>query len=325
MPAFREHINDLLELTSQDAGGEAENMVRRALNNAYRKVLGAVGQEQSKREFSFSVTASVAQWGLPLYIRNVLNVDDGVNDFSLIEFTAEEYDKLLPGDTSEGTPTHYYPVGNFGVQLQPSANGTITFVSDSTSDSSTTYITVTGYDSNGVLIREKNATNGTTDVTTTASFTTIERLVKSADSGISWVGNVAVSDASANVLARIPTWIDSPTYQWIRFWHIPSAAFTYTIRANAYKPDLVNNEDWPDFDDHYHDLLTFIAGSVVLPTLGKPDVGLLYNQYAKDLMNEFLGSVDRKPNAYLVSNDVSMGPQIPRHPWIPGVHRGLAT
>ena len=89
--------------------------------------------------------------------------------------------------------------------------------------------------------------------------------------------------------------------------------------------DLVNDEDWPDFDDHYHDLLHLIAGSHVLPTLGKPDVGILYGQYGKDMMEDFKGAVDKKPNAYLISNDVSMGPQSPRHPWIPGVHRGLAT
>ena len=85
------------------------------------------------------------------------------------------------------------------------------------------------------MVREKNDMNGTTSVTTTQTFSSVERIVKTYDDGVSsYSGTVTVKDSSANTIAVIPTWVDSPSYLWIEFYPIPDSAITYTVRAVSY-------------------------------------------------------------------------------------------
>jgi hypothetical protein len=220
----------------------------------------------------------------------------------------------------------YWRVGQYGVALQPSTRArAVNFVSSSTSDATTTYVTITGY-LNGIMVREKNATNGTTAVTTTQTFDSIERVVKTADDGVSWVGAVTLKDVSSNILAEIPTWVTSPSYQWVQFDPIPDEDISYILTAQAYKPDLVNDEDWPEFDDQFHDLLTMGAAAEVLGVFGKPEMGRTYAGMYKERFGEYRSYVDPSPNLIQTAADVqsSAGGQAPRPPWIAGVHRGIA-
>lgn len=432
MATFAEHQTNVLNYASQPSGGDAEVMVKSAINNTYRRVLSSMGQDQRQREFivnvlapekaevtgsnagTFSVTedssdtlklkvdngvsqtvtltagtrttsnvvddindqttmivASVSSLdkvtlksnsygmqseveiesvsnnaytilgfstgttngtnsphiGLPLYVRSQLNLEDPSNATALIQTTRTEFLKEHPVDTDTGDPTHYIPLGNYGIQVQPAVGGsTITVVSDSASDSATTYTSLYGKDSNGTLITEKLTMNGTTNVTSSNTFyPPIDRIVKHTDANISFVGNITVTDASSNVLARIPTWVASPTYQWIEFLPIPDTARSYTLTAMAFKPDLVNDHDWPDFDDQYHDLLDYGAGQEVLPSLGKPDLAVMLGDLFDQRFKEFKTQVDPRPDLIQTYADVTIGNTMPNRPWIEGVDRGLAT
>lgn len=325
MPTFKEIKTRLLNIGAQDAGSDAEDMVAAAINNTYRRILSLKSADLRKREFSFSVASGTSQYGLPLYVRTDLNFDDASNTRSLIEMSSAEYDKFIPGSTDTGAPTHYYKIGKFGVQTQPENAGAITVVSDLTSDDGNRYVTVQGYDASGTLIREKVTLDGTTEVTTSASFTTVERVIKSVDSGYSITGNITVTDADDNVLSIIPSWVQSPSYLWVEFWPEPDATYTYTLRAVAYKPDLVNDDDWPEIDEDFHDLIEYGAGSDVLPTFGKESVAVLYADKFRERIREYKSYVDPTPNLIGVFENVQMGRYLPRSPWIPGVHRGLAT
>jgi|TARA_R100001086_G_scaffold34615_1_gene15620 hypothetical protein len=326
MPEFGEHKQRLLDAGGQDAGGQAERIITAGLNRVYRRILHTKGQEHAKREFSFTTEAETGQYGLPLYVRSDLNFDDGTNDRSLGKMTSDDYDKRYPGTTETGSPTHYYPLGNFGVQKQPSAAGAISIVSDDAGDISSRYVTVVGFDSSSNLIREKLTLNGTTKVTGTKTFgTSLENVTKTTDSGVTIDGNITVTDAASNTLAVIPVWVKSPRYSWVEFFPQPDAALTYTIRAMAYKPDLVNDEDWPDFDENFHDLLDLLAGEQILPFFGKRDTASMYGILGRQRMKEFRGQVDRDHNTVLQFADVQMGTFMPVEPWIPGVHYGLAT
>ena len=324
MATFGDIKKHLLNIGAQDTGGEAEDMVGVAINHTYRRILALSNMDQMKREFSLSTVSGTGQYGLPLYVQTDLNFDDDTNDRSLEEMSSREFDKRLPGTDETGIPSHYYKVGKKGIQKQPSAAGVIGVVSSSTADTASTYVTILGYVS-GVLTREKVTLTGTTIANTTNSFTTIERVVKTADDGTSFQGNITITDASANTLAVIPTWVGSPTYIWVEFWPEPDAVYTYTLRAMGYKPDLVNDVDWPDYDENFHDLLLYGPGAEVLPSFGQENVALQYNQIFQQRWREFKRMVDPSPNLVQTFADISMGRYMPIEPYIKGVHYGLAT
>ena len=431
MGTFLNHQTEVLSYASQGAGGEATDIVRAAINNTYRRVLAATGQELAKRDFTFNVLAPSAAtvtstvaglyvivadsndkfkvqidngvsqtvtltagtrtttqivadlnsgssllaasvssadkvtltsptmgrlsevniqavtndcyttigftaaatngsedkiYGLPLYAKTDLNFNDQENDRSLVVMTQTDYLNGNPGIPDVGTAERYFRVGRFGVQKQPaSAGGAITVVSTSTSDITNYFLTVVGY-LNGNLVREKLTMNGTTDVDSTQTFDSIERVVKSQGDGLSWSGNTTVSDSDGNELALIPVWVDSPTYQWVQFDPIPEADITYKLSSMSYRPDLVNNEDWPEIDEDFHDLLTYGACMECLPTFGKGAYAVMFRGLFDQRLKEYSSWLDPSPNLVQVFADVQSGINYtPRFPWIKGVHYGLAT
>jgi len=325
MPSFGKLYKQLLELGSQDAGGDAESIAKNAIVRVYQRVLDVTNQNQAAREFSLTTNTSFSKYGLPLYVDEIKKITESTLQRSLVEMTHGEYKDRLPGNTDTGNPEFYYPFGDFGVQLQPSADGLISVVSDSALDTTTTYITITGYDSNNIWISETLTMNGTTAVPSTKSFTTIERVVKSEDDGTSWVGNVNVTDAAANVLARIPSIVESPTYRWIEFYFKPGTALTYNISCNAFKPALLNDTDWPEINEKYHDLLLLGGSIICFPVFGKGDQVADIELQFEDRLAEYKELVDPSPNLVLHMTDVTMGTALPRRPWIPGVDRGIVS
>tara|TARA_R100000315_G_scaffold62430_1_gene43958 strand:+ start:3305 stop:4306 length:1002 start_codon:yes stop_codon:yes gene_type:complete len=328
---FREIVDDVLDKGSQGSGGDAEAMVKSSVNNTYREVLSVTGTEHKKREFSLVTVASTSKYGLPLYVKSILNIEDSSNTKSVEEITSTDYDNLYPGNTDTGDPDWYYSLGKFGTQKLQAVAGGIKLSSSSSSDGSVTgearYVTVVGTDySTGGLIREKSTMNGTSTVTTTQAFSSVERIVKSYDDGVSsFSGSVTVKDSSDNTIALIPTWVDSPSYLWIEFYPIPDSVITYTVRAMAFKPDLVFDEDWPEIDEDFHNLLVYGACAEILPAFGKAGYASMMKSMYDDKLSSFQSLVDPRPNLVLQASDVHAGSaNLPRHPWIKGVHRSLA-
>ena len=336
MGSFRHHIDELINLGAAPSGGDTEPMIKVALNNAYRQILGQSNQEQRHREFSLTTVANIAKYGLPLYVKAVRNIEDTANRRQIYKMTSEKFDNLFAGRTETNDPRFYYPFGNRGVEKQPSAVGTVTVESDVATDDGSRFVTLVGFDANGILRREKLTLNGTTLVASTVSFDPdrggIDRTVKSTSGSAEITGNVTIKDAAANVLSRIPTWVESPTYLWIEFDWIPSITRTYVIRARALKPDLVNDEDWPEFDENFHNLLTFIAGAQVLPALGKQALADRFNVYAfgsdggSGLMHTFLSDGDpQEGDVFTMANVQMSSVRLPHRQRIIGVDFGRVS
>tara|TARA_R110002110_G_scaffold148832_2_gene339991 strand:+ start:1593 stop:2888 length:1296 start_codon:yes stop_codon:yes gene_type:complete len=304
-----------VKLTTEEKSSEARIEIETVSNDAYT-VLG----------FSVATTrgSGGSKYGLPLYARTDLNIDDPNNDRSVDEITSRSFDKSFPGNTDTGDPFNYYNLGKFGVQVQPTTDSAITIVSSSTSDVTNFHVTITGFDTSGVFIREKLALNGTSNVTSTLSFSTIERVVKSAKTGFSFSGNITVKDSNSATLSIVPIWVNSPEYVWIEFYPTPDTSRRYILRASAWKPDLVNDEDWPDIDNYFHNLILYGAGIEVLPSFGKDETAVLFKQMYTERISEYRSGVKRDPNMTQTFADVQMGRILPRTPYIPGVHMGIA-
>lgn len=430
MPDFLFHQTKVLDLGSQGAGGDAEEMVRAALNNTYRNILSVTGQEHRSREFMFNITAPAratvtgsesenftitassndiikiqidngidqtitltagtrtaaqvvddindnskyvnaevssgsikltsntygvqseiniktvsnhsytvlgftvtattgtnsSQYGMPLYVKYDVNFEDPETGLPLKLMTKSEYDRKYPGvSQNTGEPKRYYHVGKFGVQTQPASQaGTVGVVSSSASDSQSTYVTVIGF-LDGLLVRDKVTMTGTTKANTTQTYDTLERIVKTSNGGVSWVGNVTVTDSNSNTIALIPHWVQSPDYLWVEFYPITDTSRQYVLRAQAFKPDMVNDDDWPEFDVDFHYLLDWGAFAQIGGVFGKPDEMLKYSGMYNNGLKSYQSLVDPQPQLVQTFEDVQMGVgSLPKHPWISGVHHGLA-
>ena len=171
MSTFREILTDVLAYSGQARGGAFEVLVKDQVNFAYRRILDSGKVPHEHREFSLTSVASTSKYGLPLYVRKVLNIEDPTTPRFVFMNTARDFDKRNPGATDSSTPASAYPFGVRGVEKYPASDGTLTLVSDSTADAGDDFkVRITGFNTSGVLVTELRPMNGTTDVTTTTSW-----------------------------------------------------------------------------------------------------------------------------------------------------------
>ena len=321
MGDFRTTINAILDLSSQDSGDDFEDMVKASINRIYRDMLRATNEENERREFSLTTVSGTSKYGMPLYVRDILNIEDSANNKRIYDISAKDFDTTYPGTTETGDPAKAYKWGRFGVQKQSSSATAVRIVSSSTSDGGSDYnLRVTGYVSD-VLTSETLELNGTNQVTSSNTFDAdgIERITKRSTEGVSWSGTLTFSTAGGTTLATLPIWWDSPTYQWYEFWPTPDTARTYTVRAIARKPDLLNDEDWPEIDEDFHNVLEWGAAAEVLPHIGKQEHSDRFAAKYRDGLREYKGLQQAERNRLRVFADVTSEPMISARPQIAGI------
>lgn len=312
--------------------GDFESMVGLGVNTAYRDVMELDIIPHTERIFTLSTTSGTSRYGLPIYIKRVLNIEDPTTPKFVWESNTRLFDRVYAGTTESGTPNVSFPLRVFGTQKLPSTTATLTLVSSSSNDTGSNYkVRVTGFDGSSNLVTELVTMTGTSAVATTKSYSStlgVERVTKQPASGVSFVGDVTVKDNAGNQIALIPTWWDSPEYAWIQFHPIPSASITYNIRCEMRKPPLVNDSDWPDFDQDFHDLLVWGTTKDLLPALGQTSTGDRHRVTYENRLQTFRRTKDERPGVLLVFSDVQsgyQGAQRPPTPWIPGIDSGLAS
>ena len=258
------------------------------------------------------VVSMRAMYGLPLEVQGIDSMIDTTNDETIREITSTEYNLRYPNNADAGTPYRYYIHKQQGVQRQINTAGFVTIVGDSTVDDGNRYVRITGYDANGTRVSEKLTMDGTTDVTGTQSFDPaqggVERIVKSADSGYTWNGNVIVEDSDGNVISRIPVWTDSPTYLWVEFYYLPADPITYTIYGNMHRPQLINDDDWPEIDEDFHDLLLYGPGAEILPQFKKTELAAQFGAKFEQRFKEYKKQYSPSKTAYGQFADVTKQP-----------------
>jgi len=308
----------LRNLGGQPSGGDFDTMADSAINRYYRMILAYVDQDEQTREFTLTTVASTQDYGLPTYVKRVLNIEDATARRSVAERTPRDYNKKHPGTTVSGSARQYHILGNYGVEVQPAAAGTVTVVSSEATDASNRYVRVKGFDSSGRLIDEQLTLNGTSTVTSTNSFASVETCVKSVASGSTITGYITVKTGTTT-LAVIPYWDTMSSHLWIRMYPIPDDARALTVQSVMRKEDLVRDDDWPQFDPDYHHLLVSGPASELLPTVGKNALaGKMMSDYQENLAT-FKGTQSRRPNRAIFFADVTNAAILPDRPLIEGV------
>ena len=120
----------------------------------------------------------------------------------------------------------------------------------------------------------------------------------------------------------------SPNYITIELNPIPGSVITYNIRAEMRVPPLINDFDWPKFDEQFHDILIFGVTQDLLAAWGKSDTAGAHRVTFRERMEEFTGSASYAPAAIHVFSNVQSAPGYrsrPGRPLVQGVDFGLAT
>jgi len=308
MSLYKDIKTEILELCGQDAGGDFDTEVGRTVNRWYRRILGAVDQDNEHRELTLTTVATQSQYGLPLGVKRILNIEDPTAKWPVREMTRTEYDRFLAGTTASGTARRYYQFGIFGSQAKPQSNGVLGVVSSLTTDATNRYVRFSGFDTNNVYRSETVTLNGTTEVNTTISFSAsypIEAITKDNEDGSAITGVLTVTDSDANTIATVPVDMDGVNYRWIEFYPTPDDARNLTVRCIMRKTPLVNDMDWPQFDEDYHGLLVSGPCSDLLPLVGRPTLAAqMRDDFAREFM-EFKNTQQRRPNRVLRFKNVT--------------------
>ena len=329
---YKQIVEEILAFAGQGTGGQAETLVKRMVNTVYFRVLEEVDTPYEDRVFTASSVSGQATLGMPLNVRKILNVEDPTTPRMLSETSARSFDRREAGSTDTGTPYEFFVAETRGTQKYPSTNGTITVNSSSTADSGGNFkIRVEGFNNNGDLVTELITMNGTSLVASTNSYSAalgVERVVKATFSDQTFTGDVTVKDNAGNQIAYIPVMYTSPNYITIELNPIPGSVITYNIRAEMRVPPLVNDYDWPKFDEQFHDILIFGVTQDLLAAWGKSDTAQAHRVTFGERMEEFTGSASYAPAAIHVFSNVQNAAGYrsrPGRPLVKGVDFGLAS
>ncbi len=293
---YEELYQELNLLASEEDGDDFEDMAKRSINLHYFELLSETNTDLERREFTITVENGVSKYGMPLYVADVLNIEDDDNDRPLDLYGPHEYDRRHSGTSNTGTPEEAFWIGEHGVQKQPTQAGALTVESSDNTDTGGNYQIVIHGMVSGVDTREVVDFTGTTPSSTTNSFDAsvnaigIRRVVLKNRNNTTFTGNVTIKDSAGVTLAVIPPYYgDSPSYQWWEFWPFPAATQTFVVRSLAHKPPLINPEDWPELPEMFHDLLIYGPQSVLLAGKGKEAAANRALQKYTDRKRAFMG------------------------------------
>lgn len=201
----------------------------------------------------------------------------------MIYMTDRSFFESNPSFSTSGAPTHYRMWGEDWVINQPKNASVLRIASSSSSDISidvTIFGTVSGYPDYEVITT--NASNGTTAVSGSKSFTTVERVVKSSSS----VGRITVDADSANTTIAVLPVGDTTAgiqYKKIQIWPPPDD--TYQINVWYYKDPyrLVNNGDVHELGQDFDELIISLAVAKMQGEQSKKEMDKFFAFYKDEL------------------------------------------
>lgn len=199
-------------------------------------------------------------------------------------------------EDTESIPTRYRMWGEDSVISQPLESSTLSIVSSSASDTTQT-ITIFGTVSN-YPDYETLSLNGTNSVTSTKSFSSVERVVSNSTAR---VGRVTVTANSGNTtIAVLPVGATTREVKYCKIQIRPLPNGTYPIYCYYYKTPymLVNNEDVHELGSDFDNAIIYLAISMVRGDTSQKEATTylaMYKDELKVLRKYYLDKIDWLP------------------------------
>jgi hypothetical protein len=259
-------------------------IIIRWLDRGQKHILSQGGEKGwfwlRKRGFTLDTVADTQYYALsPLVdISKVITFYDVNTPKHIRNMTEQEFRRYEPGPDSTGTPYLYRVVDFWPVQNQPSSSSVLTMVSSDATDTAVD-VNVVGLDGSGVRTSEAVTLNGTSSVTTVASYTRVLSLSKDAVS----VGQVTItSNAAAVTNVVIPAKDRSISHPVIALFSIPDSVATLNYDFYMQLQDLTVGDDISMIPEKYHNVIEDFATEKVALSLNNPTLAQLMGQSVRE-------------------------------------------
>lgn len=251
----------LSRATRQESGTQFDTDAKIAINMSLLRTAREALWRNLRRETTVSITSSTEVYNLPPQVSHRFFIWHEVDGFPyLMRYVPEQKFIGLGVDQDiTGTPRYYRMWKTDMVQTQPTSASVITVVSSSSSDTNikiTIFGIVSGFPDYETITT--NASNGTTSVSGSKSFSSVERIVKDQPS----VGRITVtSNSGAVTVATIPVGDTTSgiVYRKIKLNPIPNASFTMNVYYYKDVYRLVNDEDVHELGQDFDEAIMLLA------------------------------------------------------------------
>lgn len=271
MGLFIDHVNACLQKVretpitalSTDTTTEAFR-AQEAVRRAVKRVWNAKQWSFKLRKFSFPTVINQEAYTLPKLVGETYKLKSSASPYDITVVSEDLFDRNVPNPTTSGDPQFARLFEMVGVQTQPTAASAITVVSSSGSDTTQTVL-IKGLVS-GEVEYEEISLNGTTPVAGTKLFSAIYAVSKSDVT----VGQIAVKSDSATVTnVTIPPQDRVVRMRTVRFYPIPSAVVTITVKCFGLSPELTRAYEDTEIPPRWDYVVDQFAYAYMLQTKGK--------------------------------------------------------
>lgn len=234
----------LRQIDQQDDSSDLLTFVKEAINRSHRTVLTSRTWPFMfwPHEETLTTTAGTRSYALKPGVHRLLTLWD-TESRSYVPLVPRREWQNLGVDRSESlTPVGAIYGDWWPVKTQPSSATTLRIVSSSASDGSGETVQLRGLDANGENIGETLTANGTTQVTSSSSYTHILSVTK----GGTWAGTMTLSTSGGTELLVLGSTNTGKQYPTLDFIETPDAARSYLWTATRIPMTLVEDTDIPD-------------------------------------------------------------------------------
>lgn len=206
---------------------------------------------------------------------------------------AQDFYRYGTLDILTNIPTSYRTWGVDAVIEQLKAASVITISSSSSSDTNiavTVFGTVSGYPDFEIITT--NASNGTTTVAGTKSFSSIERIVKNQ----STLGRITATSNSANVtvgVLPVGNTTSGPIYTKVQLYPLPSQVFPVNVFYYKLPYMLVNDGDVSELGEEFSEAIILLATAKLKAEQNQEQDTDYYKMYNDELMSLRRTNVDK--------------------------------
>ena len=208
----------------------------------------------------------------------------------LIYLTEQDFLEHALNRTTTSVPSHYRMWGDSWTIEQPRQASAISIVSSSASDTDvnvTVFGTVSGYPDYEVI-----NTDGTTSVSGSKSFSSVERVVSDA----SCVGRITVSaNSGEDTVAVIPVGntTDGIKYSKVQIYPLPSNSFIMNVLYYKTPYKLVNSTDVHELGEEFDEAIILLATGKLKSEQNQKEADRFFALYRDEILNLRRTNVDK--------------------------------
>jgi len=225
----------------QDTTTSMKSLIGNYINRRYFQILRAINWQNVRDDYSFNTTSGTQDYVLPDDFGKEMYVLESTNGRELSRVDMQDLVRQYPNSISSTGTVYRYVILDDAVENQPSSASTITVVSSSSSDTSQKVL-IRGI-SGSVEITEELSLNGTTNVTSTNSFSRIKAISKDADT----VGKITVIAGSTTIAVLAPKVLES-RYKKVRLHYVPTQTLTIKMPYIIKPLPMIEDSDYPVID-----------------------------------------------------------------------------